>query len=181
MSYFAEQLKALRAASGKSMQELAELADVSKSMICKIEHDDVQPTIDVANRLARALGKPLSEMLHAVQQGRVMVLPAKEQSVWEDAQGIKRHNISPVFEGLKTEWLHVTLPPKQTTIKCHAMSPHISEKIVLVIKGTIEVKINLNTYKLNKGDSIYLDAADEHTFTNIGKESAEFHVVVRRA
>src|ERR1700719_4409061 len=104
MSYFAKSLKKLRQQFELTMQTLADKAAVSKSMISKIERDEVQPTIDVAARLAKALGKTLSEMLHAPQTTNVVFLPRQQQAIWEDAEHIKRRNISPVFEGLKIEW-----------------------------------------------------------------------------
>ncbi len=54
MTYFAESLKNLRLKKNLSMQELADSAGVSKSMISKIERDTVQPTLDVAARLSKA-------------------------------------------------------------------------------------------------------------------------------
>src|SRR5690348_1290961 len=118
MTYFAEKLKKLRTDSGLTMDALATASNVSKSMISKIERDEVQPTIDVASRIAKAFGKTLSEMLHVTQQTQVVFLPKAEQSIWEDAQHIKRRNISPVFEGLKIEWLQVELPPDASLLKC---------------------------------------------------------------
>src|SRR3989338_5069206 len=111
MSPFAKQLNALRLQKGYSMQALAELANVSKSMICKIEQDKVQPTLDVAARLAYALGKTLSEMLHIGEKARVIFIPAGQQPVWHDADKVTRKLLSPAFEGMTVEWLQSTLPP----------------------------------------------------------------------
>lgn len=180
MSYFAERLKKLRLDSGLTMQALADQANVSKSMICKIEKDEVQPTIDVAGKLAKALGKTLSEMLHATHASQVVFLSKEEQAIWEDAQKIKRRNISPVFEGLKTEWLQVELPPNTNIIKGYTGIPPVGgEKYVLVIKGTLEIKINSKIYKMKKGDSIYFDSSYPHEFLNSGKDLAEFYIVIK--
>lgn len=180
MSYFADRLKGLRLASGLSMQALSDAANVSKSMICKIERDEVQPTIDVAGRLAKALGKTLSEMLHATQNPQVVHLTRDQQAVWEDAQKIKRRNISPVFSGLKTEWLQVELPPKTEILKSLSCgTSNGGEKFVLVMKGAVDVKINQQIYKIKKGDSLYFDASHPHDFINSGKETAEFYIVIK--
>jgi transcriptional regulator with XRE-family HTH domain len=74
MSYFAKQLKTLRTQKNWSMQELSDSAGVSKSMICKIENEEVQPTIDVAARLAKALKVTISEMLHSTNEDEVIHL-----------------------------------------------------------------------------------------------------------
>jgi transcriptional regulator with XRE-family HTH domain len=179
MSYFAERLKNLRMQLGLSMQALADEAKVSKSMISKIERDEVQPTIDVAARLSNALGKTLSEMLHATQSTQAVYLSKDKQAVWEDSQHVKRRNISPVFEGLKIEWLQVELPAKAGIVKCMPVNKQGEEKFILVTKGTLEVKVNHNTYKLKKGDSLYFDATYAHDFANTGKDTVEYYIVIK--
>lgn len=181
MTYFAERLKKLRTESGLTMDALAKTANVSKSMISKIERDDVQPTIDVAARIAKALGKTLSEMLHVAEQTQVVFLPKDKQALWEDAQHIKRRNISPVFEGLKIEWLQVELPPHTAIIKCFVAGNPGAAKYILVTKGILEVKINQASYRLKKGDSLYFDAVVDHEFVNPGKDTVEYFVVIKHA
>ena len=179
MSYFAESLKALRQTADLSLQALADKAGVSKSMISKVERDEVQPTLDVASRLAKALGKTLSEMLHAPQTTQVVFLPATDQAVWIDSQGIKRQNISPVFEGLKIEWLLVELPVNAAILKCVAVNTQGVEKYILVVSGQLEVKVEEQVFRLSKGDSLYFDACCVHEFYNVGKEVTTYYVVVK--
>jgi transcriptional regulator with XRE-family HTH domain len=180
MSSFAERLKHLRAQSGLTMQALADEAKVSKSMICKIERDEVQPTLDITARLAKALGTTLSEMLHASQKTRVVFLPKNEQAVWEDAHHVKRRNISPVFEGLKLEWLHMELPAK-TSISGPPVTTKGAEKYILVTKGILEIKIDGKLFRLKKGDSLYFETHHLHEWANAGKETVEYYVVIRHS
>ncbi|OGO90633.1 MAG: XRE family transcriptional regulator [Coxiella sp. RIFCSPHIGHO2_12_FULL_42_15] len=180
MSYFAKQVKELRIQLGFSMQELATKAEVSKSMICKIERDEVQPTLDMAGRLANALGKSLSEMLHTSYKGQVIQLTKAQQAVWEDPQGIKRRNISPVFEGLKLDWLHVEIPAGMVIKKSLGdQSTATIEKYVLVMKGHLDLTINDERYHLAEGDSLYFDAKAPHTVANPSKKVTEFYIVIK--
>ncbi|HEV2614573.1 MAG TPA: XRE family transcriptional regulator [Gammaproteobacteria bacterium] len=181
MSHFAESLKILRQSTNLTMQNLADAAGVSKSMISKIERDEVQPTLDVAGRLAKALGKTLSEMLHASQTAEVVFLPKNQQALWEDASGIKRRNISPVFENLKIEWLHVEIPKGVSLEKCVGMSGSNVKKYVLVTKGVLALIIGQNSYTLKKGDSIYFAAESLHVFKNAGKETLEYQILIKHA
>jgi transcriptional regulator with XRE-family HTH domain len=178
MSFFAEQLKNLRQQRDMSMQALADEAGVSKSMICKIERDEVHPTLDVASKLALALGKTLSEMLHTAQTTQVVHLTKADQGVWEDAHHIKRRNISPVFEGLKLEWLHVVFPPGSTLAKTLTTHTPNIEKYILVTKGILEIKINDKTYRLKKDESLYFDAKSAHVFNNPSKETTEYYIII---
>lgn len=178
MSYFADQLKTLRQQRQMSMQALADAADVSKSMICKIERDEVHPTLDVAGRLASALGKSLSEMLHASQTIQAVHLTKADQGVWEDAHHIKRRNISPIFEGLKLEWLLVELPPHSSISKCLANSTLNIEKYILVTKGVLEIKINEKTYRLKKEESLYFNSKCNHQFNNPTEKITEYYIII---
>lgn len=177
MSHFAKSLSQLRQAANKSMQALATDAKVSKSMISKIERNEVQPTLDVAGRLAKALGKTLSEMLHAPQNSNIIFLPRNEQAIWEDNEKqIKRRNISPIFEGLNIEWVQITLPVNTSVEKCAVKNG--PEKYFLVTKGLLEIEINQQVFKLTPGDSLYFDASQEHIIKNISDAETEFYLVM---
>lgn len=181
MSYFAESLKKMRQDKNLTMQELAEKAHVSKSMISKIERDEVQPTLEIANRIATALEKNLSEMLHPAHTNQVVYLPRGEQAVWEGADQIKRRNISPVFEGLKVEWIQVNLPKAATISKnfpAHCEYPNV-EKFFLVTKGCIEIHVNQQIYRLLPGDSLYVNVNSFHEIINCDPSESEFYVVIK--
>lgn len=182
MSYFSDRLKKQRNELGLTMQALADRAGISKSMICKMERDEAQPTIDIAARVAEALGLTLTEMLHSPQKAHAILTSQKEQSTWEDAQHIKRRTLSPVFEGLKLDWLEVTIPPKTTLCKTDMRSDDRERKIekyVLLKEGRLDVKVGQQTYHLQQGDCLYFDARIPHEWINHDeKNSAEFYLII---
>ena|SRR3989338_8495495 len=179
MSPFAKQLNALRLQKGYSMQALAELANVSKSMICKIEQDKVQPTLDVAARLAYALGKTLSEMLHIGEKARVIFIPAGQQPVWHDADKVTRKLLSPAFEGMTVEWLQSTLPP-HCNFECMAL-PAGAEKYLFMLKGELQIEIDGKRHILQPGDSFYFEANHPHRFINSLNKPVEYYCVIKHA
>jgi transcriptional regulator with XRE-family HTH domain len=181
MSQFAESLKKLRTEAQLSMQSLAETASVSKSMISKIERDEVQPTIDIAARLAKALGKTLSELLHIPQETQIAYIPKNEQAVWEDATGIKRRNISPVFAGLKIEWIEVELPPKTSIQKCTSIHTTGEAKYILVKKGELKIIVGEQVFILKTGDSLFFETNANHEFHNETIEAVEYYIVMKHA
>lgn len=58
-----ERLRALRKARAMSRQELAEKARVSREYVRQLEAGRYDPTVGVLQRLAKALGVPLMELL----------------------------------------------------------------------------------------------------------------------
>lgn len=177
MSYFAKQLKTLRTQKNWSMQELSDQAGVSKSMICKIENEEVQPTIDVAARLAKALKVTISEMLHATNEDTIIHLKKEDQAVWVDGNQLERRNISPVIDGLKIEWLHITLPAKTFFDYPFSCGPN-SSKFLLVKKGHIQITIQGKLHRLSKDESLYFTGHFPHKIENVSSQSAEYYVVV---
>jgi transcriptional regulator with XRE-family HTH domain len=180
MSQFSESLKKLRTEQSLSMQLLADKANVSKSMISKIERDEVQPTIDVAGRLAKALGKSLSELLHTMPQvTQIAFIPRDEQAIWVDGSGIKRRNISPVFEGLQVEWLEVELPSGASIRKCSPIKTMTETKYILVKSGELKIIIDEKNFTLKTGDSLFFESNSNHEFHNETDQSIEFYVVMK--
>ena len=177
MSYFAEKLKKQRTKLGLTMQALADRSQISKSMICKMESGDVQPTIDVAARVARSLEITLSEMLHSPQKAQATLVPKDKQSVWEDKHHIKRRTISPVFEGLQIDWLEIEIPPKGNITKEQNTEGKKGEKYILVIQGNLEITIEQQSYRLNEGDSFYFATRTRCIVENPGDIPAKFYAV----
>lgn len=53
---FAKNLRKLRQAKGLSQEELAHLADIDRTYVSSLERAVYSPSIEVLDRLARALG-----------------------------------------------------------------------------------------------------------------------------
>lgn len=60
---FAWVIKNHRARKGLSQEALAEAAGIHHTYVGLVERGERQPTLDVADRLARALGKKLSALI----------------------------------------------------------------------------------------------------------------------
>lgn len=59
---FGEHLRALRDAKGMSQQELADLSDIDKKTVQRIELGRTNPTLDVLISLSNVLGLKLREL-----------------------------------------------------------------------------------------------------------------------
>lgn len=62
---FAERLREVRQSRGMTQAELARLADVSPTHLSELENADIAPGIDLVDRLARALGTTVADLLPA--------------------------------------------------------------------------------------------------------------------
>ena len=178
MHQFAVQLKNLRIEQNLSMQDLADLAKVSKSMISKIEAGNVQPTLDIATRLAQALGKSLSSILETMPKNPVIKLAAGEHPVWEDPQTHSlRKVLSPAFPDVELEWLEITLPAK-TELHLSGLKKG-SEKYILMIEGGLTIQVGEHILSLSAQDSGYLNAHLPHNFINSTAHQARYYLIIK--
>lgn len=60
---FAERLREVRQSRGMTQAELARRADVSPTHLSELENADIAPGIDLVDRLARALGTSVADLL----------------------------------------------------------------------------------------------------------------------
>jgi transcriptional regulator with XRE-family HTH domain len=176
---FAAQVRARRLNSRLTLEALARKSHVSKSMISKIERGDVQPSLDIAVRLAEALRSTLSEMVRHDEYARVVKIERNLQSVVADPNGEwERRLLSPVFSGASLEILHATVKPKvkMGTFPRHAKG---TEEYIVVFRGELRISINGASYPLRAGDSLFFEADKDHSLENPANRPAEYLIVIK--
>lgn len=67
-SWFGVEVRRLRSERGLSQETLASKAGLDRTFISMIERGVRKPTLDSASNIARALGLPLSEIVHSVEE-----------------------------------------------------------------------------------------------------------------
>jgi transcriptional regulator with XRE-family HTH domain len=65
---FGEVVKAVREKQGVSQEKLAELAEIDRTYMSMIERGKRRPTLEVASRIAGALGMKLSQIIRRVER-----------------------------------------------------------------------------------------------------------------
>jgi transcriptional regulator with XRE-family HTH domain len=174
----AEEVRIHRKQRGLSLDALAELSGVSRSMISKVERAEAVPSTAVLARLAEALGVTFSRLMAPATEREVLHIPASRQPVLRDeATGFLRRCISPVLPGRGIDWVLNTLPPKGTTGEFVPHRRGISEYI-FVSKGTLSAVIGDRTIVMVEGDSLYFEADAGHSFTNIGSGPCDYFLVI---
>ena len=156
------------------MQELAEAATVSASMLSSVERGRKAPTIVVLARIADGLGVPLNELI--VGDGRrVIVRRAGQQDVIDEPAGWRREVLTPVIPGVNFEWIRTTLPPSADPGPYPAYAPG-SHEFVLVELGTLQLTIGPEHFTLHAGDSAYFPADTVHRYANTGGGPCVYYV-----
>jgi transcriptional regulator with XRE-family HTH domain len=156
---------------GLSLEELAEKARVSRSMLSAVERGEKAPSVLIFDQIATGLGTSIARLLASESEGRVVVLRADEQDRAVDASGWERRILSPVIPHVEFEFMRTTLSPG---VNAGAFLPHNpgSREYVAVERGTLRLTLDGEVYELKKGDSIYYAGDCIHEFENPDRRNA---------
>lgn len=175
-------IRDLRTSRGLTLEELAERSDVSRAMLSKVERAETNPTLVVAAKIASALEVSLTNLLGVEEERRtVVVVPRDQRRTFTDPEtGFERQLLSPPFEGRTIEFVRHVIPRGASSGELPAY-PRGFEKYLVVEQGTLEVAIDGETYRLGEGDALYFEADVPHRFSNAGRSTCSYYLVVSSA
>lgn len=181
LAVIAQELRANRRKRQLSLEQLADLSGVSRSMISKIERCEAVPSTTVLSKLAEALGLTFSQLMSQPVEREVIIIRSSAQPVLrDDATGFLRRCLSPVLPGRGIDWVMNTLPRKASTGTFGAHRRGV-EEYIYVLKGKLKASLGGESYLLQAGDSLYFEADLDHTFTNVGSEDCVYFLVIDSA
>lgn len=156
------------------MQELAERAGVSKSMISKIEKQQVYPSIKTASKLAEALQCSLVDLFLMEGKGNVIHYPANKQFEIND-DGYFRRFMSPSVEKSCVEIFHERLIQNAST----SNELHISDdKYIVALEEGLSLTAEGKSYHLKTGDSVHVAQKVNHQVTNTLDKEVSFITII---
>lgn len=178
LEVMADEVRHYRKQRGLSLESLAAISGVSRSMISKVERAEAVPSTAVLSRLAEALGITFSRLMAPAVEREILLIPAARQPLLRDeTSGLVRRCLSPVLPGRGIDWVLNTLPVGGTTGEFTAHRRGVAEYIY-VLRGRLRAAIGERVLALGEGDSLYFEADTAHAFTNIGKASCEYFLVI---
>ena len=178
LAIIAQELHGARRKRQLSLEQLAELSGVSRSMISKIERSEAVPSTTVLAKLAEALGLTFSQLMsHPVEREILVIEAARQPVLKDDVSGLTRRCLSPVLPGRGIDWVLNTLPPRSTAGDFGAHRRGV-EEYIFVQSGTLKAVIGAEVVTLRSGDSLYFQGDANHAFTNVGKTDCVYFLVI---
>ena len=177
----AQKIRSLRQARDLTLHEVAERADVSKSLLSKVENGRTVPSLPVLVAVIQALAVDMHSFFEDIGRGRGTNLPYLHQRA-EDYQPFEREAAS----GFSYRHvLNQTLP--DTTVEVVILDLHSGSQreplttdgyeYKYVLRGSVEYHIGEDTVRLEAGDSLFFDGRIPHVPVNRGGELASMLVV----
>jgi transcriptional regulator with XRE-family HTH domain len=163
-------VRRLRHQAGLSLQQLAELSNVSAAAIHKIEQNGMVPTITTLLKVAAALGRPVSYFVdeEEVPSDPTVHTPnSLRRPIYTSHTGID-------LAGITGPYGRFFLAGARATVIAGAGSgdsplEHPGEELIYILDGELEVVVNGRTYLLGPGDALHFRTVQQHSWRNAGE------------
>lgn len=173
----AQNLKNIREEKKLSLDGLAELTGVSKSMLGQIERGESSPTIATLWKIANGLKISFTSLLDAPQNDTAIIRKSEIPPLLEDNGKYRLYPFFPIAEGRRFEIYTIEID-KGGYLSAEA-HPDGTQEFLTVFTGELTVRVNQEEYQVKEGDSIRFRADRPHTYHNSGSTLAKVNLVIQ--
>ena len=168
----------LRKQRNLSLNDLARLSGVSRSMLSQIEIGRSVPSVIVLCKIARTFDVPMTAFLGPEVFARPIRLSAEETPLRVSSDGkCAWRSLMQNKPGLKTEFYEVTL--LGGGMEKAASYPPGSKATVAVNEGSLVVTLDGVRHLLSEGDVFAFQANADHAYINPNQDQALFYIVLQ--
>lgn len=171
-----QRLRNLREERNISMRELARRSGLSANALSMIERGLTSPSVSTLDRIATALGVPITAFFRQEPERRpVVFVKANERSRIPFQRGL--------WEGLGGEFFSGRVEAFMLTLENGGNSGnfgmlHSGHEFVFCLRGTLEYEVAGERYLLEAGDSLIFSAHMSHRWRNSGNTVANAIIVI---
>ncbi len=169
-----QKLTALRAARGKSIEELGHEVKLPAAVISQIERDVTTPPVGTLIKIATALGVGVGFFFEEEYAKRkVEVVRAGERKRINRPMTHRQNPLSYGYESLAYRKSDRKMEPflLEFDLDVEEDIPplsHQGEEFIFILEGEVEVRMGSELIRLSAGDAIYFDSDVPHSFIGRG-------------
>lgn len=164
-----ERMREMRKKRGWTLERLAALCGVSRSMLSQIERGGANPTLGVAYRIAQAFGLSLGDLVDGpASQTRIEVIRASDtKHLFREDDQVRIRTLSPLSLEKDVEFYELLLKPRGVL----ASEPHFAgtREFLTIEKGSVQLVAGDQSQALHQGDSAHYPADVPHRIENTGR------------
>lgn len=172
----AENLKTLRATKKLSLDKVAEMTGVSKTMLGQIERGESNPTLNTVWKIANGLKISFTALIHQPQPDTVVVTKNDIQAMQEDHGKYRIFPFFPFDDNRRFEVYTVEMD-KGAYLSADAHGEG-TEEFISVFDGEVTIRVNNEEFTLKEGESIKFKADREHAYHNSGESLTRLSMVI---
>lgn len=165
-----QKIRAIRKEKGYTLEILASRTGLSKGLLSQVERGISQPSLESLWRISKALESNFSYFFEEIDHNYVHLLKKEKrrQVVLPDSTGT--YSLLSTGRNARLGVLEVRLKPGEETRDQLVQSE--GEECLVIINGSVNVRMGEESFQLSEGDSVYFDNAQSHVITNMGNEEA---------
>lgn len=170
-----ERVRELRRERNWTLEQAAKHAGLARSTLSKIENEQMSPTFDAVQKLARGLGISVPQLFTPSRGERVLA----RRAVTPAGRGKLHPTPTYEHEMLATEIANKKMLPYRAVIRARSFEEfdgwvrHDGEEFLWVVSGRIRFLCEYyEAVEMGPGDSAYYDAAMGHNLISISAEDA---------
>lgn len=172
-----DRVKLMRLNQKRTLQEIADACELSRSMISKIENNKTIPSVAALVKVAQALGTNISNLLENDVFLNAIMTPKQKA---EDNLTLtdKGYSIYPYGSGYHEKKMQPFLfIARKGEVTPHELS-HDGEEFIYVISGQMKMKVGEVEYLLKTGDSLYFNSILKHGIMPVSSEVTYLDIFV---
>ncbi|MGE7762178.1 helix-turn-helix domain-containing protein [Peribacillus sp. NPDC097895] len=172
----AKNLKAFRESKKLSLERVAELSGVSKTMIGQIERGESSPTITTIWKIANGLKISFSSLINNPQPDTKVVHRSDIQTLSEDNGKYRVYPYFPFEDDKRFEVYSIEIDEGGfLSADSHREG---TEEFLTVFEGELTVRVNDKEYTIKNGDSIRFKADKPHSYLNSGESLTRLSMIL---
>lgn len=171
-----ERVRALRQERSWTLEQAAKQAGLARSTLSKIENEQMSPTFDAVQKLARGLGISVPQLFTPPQSDRVMA----RRAITRAGAGQPHPTTTYEHDILAAELRQKKMLPYRARVRARSMEDfegwvrHDGEEFLYVLTGIICFYTEFyEPVEMRRGDSAYYDANMGHNVVSVSDDDAE--------
>lgn len=171
-----QRVRQWREEKGLTLQQLAERSELAPSTVQKVETGQMIPSVAVLLKLARGLGRRMTELVHDADYERDLVHLRADQRTPLGVEGkMVVERLSADLADPALEMWRVTVHPGVSSGR--APIQFEGEELVLCERGQVVFRVGDEETRLRAGDSLHFKASLPHSWHNASRSPARFLIV----
>ncbi|MDG1207669.1 MAG: XRE family transcriptional regulator [Paracoccaceae bacterium] len=170
-----ERVRTIRRARNWTLEEAANRAGLARSTLSKIENEQMSPTFDAVQKLARGLDIDVPQLFQPAQVDKI----SGRRSITKANEGRGHPTSTYEHELLASEISRKRMLPYKAIIRARDFSEfdgwvrHQGEEFMLVLSGAVSLYTEFyEPVAMHEGDSAYYDGSMGHCVISISEDDA---------